>query len=64
MNGETTNSTSNVIARMPIQGVSPGSLYTDSVFIANYNALQVSVLKRMSPESSGAGQLHVVQESG
>ena len=48
VNGETTNSTSNVIARMPIQGVSPGSLYTDSVFIANYNALQVSILKRMS----------------
>lgn len=47
VNGETTNSTSNVIARMPIQGVSPGSLFTDSIFIANYNSLQASVTKRM-----------------
>lgn len=47
INGETTNSTSNVIARMPIQGVSPGSLSTDSVFVANYNALQTSVIKRL-----------------
>lgn len=47
VNGETTNSTGNVIARMPVQGVSPGSLFTDSVFIANYNALQASVTKRM-----------------
>jgi hypothetical protein len=47
VNGETTNSISNVIARMPIQGVSPGSLFTDSVFVANYNALQASVTKRM-----------------
>jgi hypothetical protein len=48
VNGETTNSTGNVIARMPVQGVSPGSLFTDSVFVANYNALQASVTKRMS----------------
>lgn len=47
INGEVTNSTSNVIARMPVQGVSPGSLFTDSVFVANYNALQTSVTKRM-----------------
>jgi Carboxypeptidase regulatory-like domain/TonB dependent receptor/TonB-dependent Receptor Plug Domain len=47
VNGETTNSIGNVIARMPIQGVSPGSLFTDSVFVANYNALQASVTKRM-----------------
>jgi hypothetical protein len=47
INGETTNSTGNVIARMPIQGVSPGSLSTDSVFVANYNALQASVIKRL-----------------
>jgi hypothetical protein len=47
VNGETTNSTGNVIARMPVQGVSPGSLFTDSVFVANYNALQASVTKRM-----------------
>lgn len=47
VNGETTNSTGNVIARMPIQGVSPGSLFTDSVFEANYNALQASITKRL-----------------
>jgi len=47
INGETTNSTGNVIARMPIQGVSPGSLSADSVFVANYNALQGSVIKRL-----------------
>jgi len=47
INGEITNSTSNTIARMPIQGVSPGSLFTDSVFVANYNSLQASIVKRM-----------------
>ena len=47
VNGETTNSIGNVIARMPIQGVSPGALFTDSVFVANYNALQASVTRRM-----------------
>jgi hypothetical protein len=47
VNGETTNSIGNVIARMPVQGVSPGSLFTDSLFVANYNALQASVTKRM-----------------
>ncbi len=46
--GETTNSIGNVTARMPIQGISEGSLYTDSPFIANYNALQASVTKRMT----------------
>jgi hypothetical protein len=48
VNGETTNSINNVTARMPIQGVSQGSLFTDSVFIANYNALQMGVVKRLS----------------
>ena len=47
VNGETTNSIGNVIARMPVQGVSPGSLFTDSVFIANYNSLQAGITKRM-----------------
>ena len=47
VNGETTNSTANVIARMPVQGLSPGSLYTDSVFVANYNALQARYEQRM-----------------
>ena len=48
VNGETTNSTGNVIARMPVQGVSPGALFTDSVFVANYNALQASITRRMN----------------
>jgi hypothetical protein len=48
VNGETANSISNVNARMPIQGVSQGSLFTDSVFAANYNALQTSITKRMT----------------
>jgi hypothetical protein len=47
VNGETTNSVANAANRMPIQGVSEGSLLTDSVFIANYNALQTSITKRM-----------------
>ncbi len=47
VNGQTTNSISNVSARMPIQGISQGSLYTTSAFIANYNALQTSITKWM-----------------
>lgn len=45
-NGQTANSISNVTARLPYQGVSQGSLYTDSVFVANYNALQLSLRHR------------------
>jgi hypothetical protein len=48
VNGETMNSIDNVVNRMPIQGVSEGSLFTDSVFVANYNALQTSISKRMT----------------
>ncbi|HEY6447240.1 MAG TPA: TonB-dependent receptor [Acidobacteriaceae bacterium] len=48
VNGQTSNSIANVPARMPIQGVSEGSLFTDSVFVANYNALQVSARRQMS----------------
>ncbi|MFY9748288.1 MAG: hypothetical protein WAK25_18525, partial [Acidobacteriaceae bacterium] len=47
VNGETTNSINNVTARLPIQGVGEGSLFTDSVFTANYNALEASVTRRM-----------------
>ena len=47
INGETTNSINNVTARLPIQGISPGSLFTESVFIGNYNSLQTSITKRM-----------------
>ena len=47
VNGETRNSINNVTARLPYQGVSEGSLYTDSVFSGNYNALQVSLRRRL-----------------
>ncbi len=47
VNGETTNSINNVTARLPYQGISEGSLFTDSVFVANYNAFQATVRRRM-----------------
>jgi hypothetical protein len=47
VNGQTMNSTTNVTARMPIQGVAQGSLFTDSIFVANYNSLQASITRRM-----------------
>ncbi len=47
VNGETTNSTSNILARMPVQGISPGSLLTDSVFIGNFNALEANITRRL-----------------
>jgi hypothetical protein len=46
VNGEVTNSTNNLIQRLPYQGVSPGSLFTTSDFIANYNSLQSSIAHR------------------
>jgi hypothetical protein len=47
IHGQTTNSIDNVLARQPIPGVSPGSLFTDSVFVGNYNSLQTSIAKRI-----------------
>ena len=47
INGETTNSTNNLIQRLPFEGVSPGSLNSVSEFIANYNSLQSSITKRL-----------------
>jgi hypothetical protein len=47
INGETTNSANNVIQRMPFAGISPGSLFTVSRFIASYNSLQASYTKRL-----------------
>ena len=47
VNGETTNSINNVAARQFYQGVPQGSLFTKSIFIANYNSLQISFTKRM-----------------
>ena len=46
VNGEVTNSTNNLIQRLPYEGVSPGSLFTTSAFIANYNSLQSSLTRR------------------
>jgi Carboxypeptidase regulatory-like domain len=46
VNGEVTNSTNNLIQRLPYQGISPGSLFTKSDFIANYNSLQSSITRR------------------
>ena len=48
VNGQTTNSVNNVVARVPIQGVGLGSLFTESVFIGNYNSLQASITKQMT----------------
>lgn len=48
VNGETTNSINNVTDRMPYQGISQGSLLTDDNFVANYNALQASLTRRLS----------------
>jgi hypothetical protein len=48
VNGVTSNSIGNASTRMPIQGVGEGSLYTNSVFVANYNALQTGVTKRLT----------------
>ena len=47
INGETTNSTNNLVQRLPFEGVSPGSLNSLSEFIANYNSLQSSITKRL-----------------
>ncbi|HEY1578321.1 MAG TPA: TonB-dependent receptor [Terracidiphilus sp.] len=48
VNGETTNSALNVIQRLPLAGISPGSLVCESNFNATYNSLQTSVTKRLS----------------
>ena len=47
VNGETTNSIGNVLARLPIQGINPGSMSADSIMIGNYNSLQASLTKQM-----------------
>lgn len=48
INGETTNTVNNVIQRVPYAGIAPGSLVSDTAFLANYNALQASVTKQLS----------------
>lgn len=47
VNGETSNSIDNVTRRLPYQGISSNSLYTDSLFVGNYNALQLSLRRRL-----------------
>lgn len=48
VDGATTNSVSNVIQRVPYEGISPGSLECQTVYLASYNSLQTSVTKRLS----------------
>ncbi|HWT65329.1 MAG TPA: carboxypeptidase regulatory-like domain-containing protein [Terracidiphilus sp.] len=48
INGEITNSVNNVIQRVPYAGVAPGSLVSETAFMANYNALQASLTRRLS----------------
>ena len=43
VNGETTNTAANVVARVPYQGILPGSLLCQTSYSANYNGLQTSV---------------------
>ncbi len=43
VNGATTNTAANVVQRVPFQGISPGSLFSDTKFEANYNSLQARV---------------------
>lgn len=46
--GQTTNSVNNVTNRLPFAGISEGSLFTQSNFIANYNSLQSSIVRRFA----------------
>ena len=48
VNGATTNSVNNVTTRQFYQGVPQGSLFSESVFIGNYNSLQISISKRLN----------------
>ncbi|MBB5059685.1 hypothetical protein HDF16_004411 [Granulicella aggregans] len=48
VNGETTNSINNTGTRLPIQGISQGSLFTDSVFEANFDSLQVGLTRQLN----------------
>jgi Carboxypeptidase regulatory-like domain len=47
INGQTTNSSNNLLQRLPYAGTSPGSLFAESSFPANYNSLQSSLTKRL-----------------
>lgn len=47
VNGEITNTAANVVARVPLQGVSPSSEICQTTYNANYNGLQASVTRRV-----------------
>lgn len=47
VDGETTNSTNNLVQRLPFAGVSPGSLFCNRNFIANYNSLLSTITRRL-----------------
>jgi hypothetical protein len=48
INGETTNLASNVVARVPYQGILPGSLSCQTSYFGDYNGLQASVTRRLA----------------
>ncbi|MGA3009044.1 MAG: TonB-dependent receptor [Terracidiphilus sp.] len=48
VNGTTMNTAANVIQRVPFEGIATGSLFSNTEFEANYNALQTSITKRLS----------------
>ncbi len=48
INGVTTNSAINVEERLPFEGVTPGSLLSETRFNSTYNSLQSSLAKRLS----------------
>lgn len=48
INGETTNTAGNVIARAPYQGVLPGSLSCQTGYFGDYNSLQTSVTRKIA----------------
>jgi Carboxypeptidase regulatory-like domain/TonB dependent receptor/TonB-dependent Receptor Plug Domain len=48
INGTAMNTASNVIQRLPYQGISQGSLFSETGLIANYNSLQASVTRRLA----------------
>ena len=48
VNGATSNTAANVVQRVPFEGISTGSLFSDTRFFANYNSLQASVTRRFA----------------
>lgn len=48
LNGETTNTVSNVTQRVPYEGIGSGSLECQTAYDANYNSLQASVTRKLS----------------